>query len=130
MSIAQSEFIRAEEALKATEDYVLGVAVQDQDKLTKLFAETAHIVGIDEGVSICVPRDRWINAICTPERAGTGSPNYEVVSLNLAGNVAVVIVRTSYGRFDYTDVLTLLKHEDETRITQKCFHQRERTNSG
>ncbi|MDR6759102.1 hypothetical protein J2Y48_004418 [Mycoplana sp. BE70] len=126
MTSFPTDALVCEEALKAAEDYVLGVATQDRERLTTLFAETAHIVGVDEGKAISIPRDRWINAMCAPERAGQGSRKYQVVAVHLAGDVGVIIVHTSNGRFDYCDVLALLKYDGTTRITQKSFHQCER----
>lgn len=112
-----------EKVQDAVEAYVRGVAEQDRQALALLFAETAHITGIDEGTRVSVPRDRWIEAVCAPQRAGAGSLDYRITSVNLAETVAVAMVRTTYGRFSYEDVLTLLGEEAGTRVTGKTFHQ-------
>ncbi len=97
-----------EKVRDAVEAYVRGVAEQDRQALARLFAETAYITGMDEGTRVSVPRDRWIEAVCAPQRAGAGSLEYRITSVNLAETVALAMVRTTYGRFSYEDVLTLL----------------------
>lgn len=116
-----------EKALRAVDAYISGVARQDREALMRLFAETAHITGIDEGAMVSVPRDRWIEAVCAPQRAGAGSLDYRITSLDVAETVAVVVVRTFYGSFAYADVLTLLGEQDAVRVTGKTFHQYDAT---
>lgn len=123
MSEAEAPHLQIGEVLKLAREYVIGVASQNAGQLAGAFAETAHVIGVDEGQSVNIPRDRWIDAMCAPERKGLGSETYQVGSVNLAGSVATVTVMTTYGRFHYIDLLTLMKHENRTRIIQKCFHQ-------
>lgn len=116
--------MNAEAALAKARDYVVGVHRQDADLLRATFDETAHIMGFDEGKRINVPRGRWVNFVCAPERAGWGVGEYEVVSVQIAGTVAVVVVDTKFGRFKYRDVLTVIDGTDRIPvIASKAFHQ-------
>lgn len=113
-----------EAALAKARDYVVGVQRQDADLLRATFDETAQITGLDEGKRINVPRDRWVDFVCAPDRAGWGKPDYEIVSVQIAGTVAVVVVDTQYGRFKYRDFLAMIERADcPPMIASKVFHQ-------
>lgn len=123
MSGEEAEHLELGDVLELVREYVTGVSSQNSRQLADAFAETAHIVGIDEGQPVSIPRDRWIDTMCKPERQGMGSESYQIGSVNLAGSVATMTIVTTYGRFRYVDLLTVMKHGKRTRIMQKCFHQ-------
>lgn len=114
-------------SLEAVEDgvrrYITGVAKQDRAMLAELFAPTAHITGIDEGKPISVPRDRWIEAVCAPEKAGAGAPDYRITSVTITETVACAFVETLYGRFRYCDALTFVAAGSGLQVSGKTFHQ-------
>lgn len=114
-------------SLETVEDgvrrYITGVATQDRAMLAALFAPTAHITGIDEGKAISVPRDRWIEAVCAPDKAGAGAPDYRITSVTVMHTVACAFVETTYGRFRYCDALTFVASGPGVQVSGKTFHQ-------
>ncbi|MCB1496261.1 MAG: nuclear transport factor 2 family protein [Bauldia sp.] len=113
----------ADEAMAAAEGYVRGVAEQDRAGLRALFAGTATISGLDEGNWVDVPRDRWIDFVCAPERKGAGAAESRIRSVTLEESVATVVVETVFGGFRYHDILLVGAHPDGPRILCKAFHQ-------
>lgn len=114
-------------SLEAVEDgvrrYITGVAKQDRAMLAALFAPTAHVTGIDEGKPISVPRDRWIEAVCAPDKAGAGSLDFRITSVTVMHTVACAFVETTYGRFRYCDALTFVASPGGIQVSGKTFHQ-------
>lgn len=114
-------------SLAAVEDgvrqYIMGVAKQDRAMLADLFAPTAHVTGIDEGKPISVPRDRWIEAVCAPDKAGAGLPDYRITAVTIIETVACAFVETTYGRFRYCDALTFVASGSGVQVSAKTFHQ-------
>lgn len=114
-------------SLAAVEDgvrrYIMGVAKQDRGMLAELFAPTAHVTGIDEGRPISVPRDRWIEVVCAPEKAGAGLPDYRITAVTIIETVACAFVETTYGRFRYCDALTFVASGSGVQVSAKTFHQ-------
>jgi hypothetical protein len=114
-------------SLETVEDgvrrYITGVARQDKAMLAALFAPTAHITGIDEGKPISVPRDRWIEVVCAPDKAGAGAPDYRISSVTIMDTVACAFVETLYGGFRYCDALTFVAAGSDIQVSGKTFHQ-------
>ncbi len=119
--------MRADQAITAVQAYISGVAQQDAEALRDLFDANAHVIGLDEGRFGSVPRDRWIAFVTSPERKGAGCETFEVLALNIHGSAAAVVVRTRFGAFDYTDILSLLLVDGAVRVVGKTYHQHERS---
>ena len=110
-------------ALGAVQAYIQGVARQDAEALRRLFDANAHIAGLDEGKFGSVPRDRWIAFVTSPERKGAGQEDFDILSLTIHDTAAAAVVRTRFGAFDYTDILSLLLVDGSVRIVAKTYHQ-------
>jgi hypothetical protein len=115
--------VTLDQAIAAATAYVSGVARQDAEALRQLFDTDAHIVGIDEGKFTSVPRDRWIAFVTSPDRKGAGAEEFDVVSVTIHHSAAAVSVRTRYGAFEYTDILSMLLVDGSVRIVGKTYHQ-------
>ncbi|MHA6641311.1 nuclear transport factor 2 family protein [Mesorhizobium sp. A623] len=115
--------MKHEQAIGAVQAYIVGVARQDAEALRKLFAPTAHIVGMDEATYSAVPRDRWIDFVTAPERKGAGLEAFEIQGMTLHGSAGAVVVKTRFGAFDYTDILSLLLVDGSVRVVAKTYYQ-------
>ncbi len=115
--------MKLEQAVAAARAYISGVARQDAEALRQLFDENAHIVGLDEGRFGSVPRDRWIAFVTSPERKGAGGEEFEILSVTIQETAASLALRTRFGKFDYTDILSLLLVDGSVRVVAKTYHQ-------
>ena len=107
----------------AVRDYVLSVARQDARALERLFDASATIIGLDEGKFGSVPRDRWIAFVTSEARMGAGQEDFAILNVTIHETVGTAVVRTRFGAFDYTDVLSLVRVAGSVRIVGKVYHQ-------
>ncbi len=119
--------MKLDQAVDAVQAYISGVARQDANALRSLFDEHAHIIGLDEGKPGAVPRDRWISFVTSPDRKGAGQEEFDILALTIHGTAAAAVVRTRFGAFDYTDILSLLLVDGSVRVVAKTYHQHERS---
>jgi hypothetical protein len=119
--------VKLDQAVAAAQAYISGVARQEAEALRQLFDVNAHIVGLDEGKFGSVPRDRWIAFVTSPERKGAGGEEFEILSVTIHDTAAAVALRTRFGAFDYTDILSLLLVDGSVRVVGKTYHQHEKS---
>ena len=116
-----------DQAIAAAKAYIAGVARQDAEALRQLFDANAHIVGLDEGKFGSVPRDRWISFVTSPDRKGAGCEGFDILNVTIHDTAAAVALKTRFGAFDYTDILSLLLVEGSVRVVGKTYHQHDKS---
>jgi len=106
------------------DDYFQGMYKSDTALLTRAFHEDARITGYDEGTLINNPISgfiKFVGTVSAPEADGE-TFDMEIVSIDMAGDAAMVKVHDLYKGLRFVDFLTLLKFEDGWRIVNKTFH--------
>jgi hypothetical protein len=116
-SAAQAE-VRA-----AAEAYGAALHGCDVAALAALFDPRAHLYGVEDGATVDLPRDAWLERVAARERPPAGSQPYcRVEMVDLSGpETAVVRVAVAVGPRRFTDYLSLLKVGGTWRVIAKVY---------
>jgi len=84
-------------------------------KITGYLNDELHEMSVDDFAGFVVSQQ--------PSAKDKGeAERLDILSLEIAGNTAVAIVRDDYLGFTFVDTLSLLKHDGQWRIYNKLFH--------
>ena len=105
-------------------DYLEGMIYGDDEQLRRsmhpLCMQAGHVGGEYEFIS----RDAFIDAIRSAERLTKGVPfRWEVVTLDITGNIAMAKVTDDCFGSTWTDFLTFIKHDGQWRIVMKALFE-------
>lgn len=106
---------------KAVQYYFDGLDTSDASLLKKAFFEEAQLMAIRNGEYWEVPFEKWVGNF-GPKKASGGDKKYEITSIDIAGNAALVKTHLDYPNVTYLDYLALLKFDDTWKIVNKSFH--------
>lgn len=111
-------------ALRAvTLDYLDGMIYADEAKLRRAFHPQCLLVGHFGGRLEYDPVGVFIDLVKKEGGLAPGTPYFaEIVSIDIAGDIAVVKSTNDFLGLRYTDYLTMLKHEDRWCIVNKAFY--------
>lgn len=112
-------------AITATvRDYVEGMVFNDDAKLRRAFDAKASIIGHFVGGKFeWLSLDQFIAAVKGPGPAPAGSePVWDVVTLDITGDTAVVKITDEFAGLRFTDTLSLLKREGNWQIVNKIYY--------
>ena len=112
------------DALRAvTQDYLDGMIYVDEAKLRHAFHPKCLIVGHFRGRLEYDPLDDFIAAVKKEGGPPAGTPYFaEIVSIDIAGDTAVVKSTNDYLGTRFTDYLTMLKTGGRWVIVNKVFY--------
>ena len=111
-------------ALRAvTLEYLDGMIYADEAKLRRAFHPQCLLVGHFGGRLEYDPVDLFIAQVMKGGGLAPGTPYFaEIVSIDVAGDIAVVKSTNDFLGLRYTDYLTMLKHEGRWCIVNKAFY--------
>jgi hypothetical protein len=111
-------------ALRAVgRDYLDGMMYADEAKLRRAFHPKCLIVGHFRDRLEYDPLDAFIDAVKAEGAVPAGTPYFaEIVSIDIAGDTAVVKVIDDYLGSRFTDYLTMVKTEGRWVIVNKAFY--------
>ena len=112
------------DALRAvTQDYLDGMIYVDEAKLRRAFHPKCLIVGHFRGRLEYDPLDDFVASMKKEGGPPPGTPYFaEIVSIDIAGDTAVVKSTNDYLGVRFTDFLTMLKDEGRWVIVNKVFY--------
>ena len=102
--------------------YVEGMARGDEGALRRAFHARAASIGHFDGALEWATLDEFI-AACEAEAIAPNAelPPFEIESISVAGDTAMVRVTNVWAGLDFRDSLTLLHHEGRWQIVAKVF---------
>lgn len=109
---------------RTVDDYFLGMYEGDVERLRDAFDATARLHGYFKGRMTNLALEDWLKSIAaapSPKSKGEAF-DMRIVSVDVAGDVAVAKVADLYRGLRFTDYLTLLRREDRWVIVSKAFH--------
>ncbi len=101
--------------------YAECMAESDPAKVRSAFHPAAHIVGYLEDGLHDMTVDEFAGFV-EAQPVAEGSPRFEVLSINVAGATAGVIVRCDYLGLTFLDTLSLIETDGTWSIYNKLFH--------
>ena len=112
----------AEQAIQAVlKTYSECMSQSDPDKARSAFRPAARIVGYLEDGLHDMSLDEFAGFVSAqPEAEGT--PRFDILSVNVAGATAGVIVRCDYLGLTFLDTLAFLETDGRWSIYNKLFH--------
>jgi hypothetical protein len=113
---------RFEEISATVEDYVVGMARGDAERLVRAFHPRASEIGHFDGELLWNGMPEFI-ALCEAEAIAETDPvpAWQIDAISVAGDTAVVQVTNYWAGEKFTDSLTLLRHEGRWQIVAKVF---------
>jgi hypothetical protein len=111
-------------ALRAvTRDYLDGMMYADEAKLRRAFHPKCLVVGHFRGRLEYDPLDAFIESVKNEGALPVGTPYFaEIVSIDIAGDTAVVKLIDDYLGIRFTDYLTMIMTEGRWVIVNKAFY--------
>ena len=104
-------------------DYLDGMIYADEAKLRRAFHPKCLVVGHFRGKLEYDPLDAFIAACKTEGSLPPGTPYFaEIVSIDIAGDTAVVKLIDDYLGVRFTDYLTMVMTEGRWVIVNKAFY--------
>ena len=101
--------------------YAECMAESDPVKVRSAFHPAAHIVGyLEDGLHDMTVEE--FAGFVEAQPAAEGSPRFDVLSVNIAGATAGVIVRCDYLGLTFLDTLSFIETEGKWSIYNKLFH--------
>ena len=105
------------------QDYLDGMIYVDEAKLQRAMHPKCQVIGHFNGRLEYDPRDEFIAAVKRDGGPAVGTPYFaEIVSIDKAGDTAVVKSNNDYLGVRFTDYLTLLKTDGRWVIVNKVFY--------
>ncbi len=104
-------------------DYLTGMVFAEGETLRRVLHPRWHCIGHYEGALEWLAREEFIEA-CEAARPEDPDPDFywEIQSLEIVGDTARAKVVDDYLGQRFTDILTLLKHEDAWLHVNKVFY--------
>jgi hypothetical protein len=124
MTSASQDIGSAFSAVRAVAcDYLDGMMYADEAKLRRAFHPKCLVVGHFRGRLEYDPLDAFIEACKEEGSIPAGTPYFaEVVSIDIAGDTAVVKLIDDYLGVRFTDYLTMVMTEGRWVIVNKAFY--------
>lgn len=115
-----------EQRIRATiQTYFEGMYESSADKTHAAFHPNARITGyLQDGLQEMTVNDfaKFVASQQPSAKEKGEPPRLDVLSLEIAGNTAVAMVRDDYLGMTFVDTLSFLKTDDDWRIYNKLFH--------
>jgi len=105
--------------VKAIEYYMEGGRKASSEVAKKGFAETATMSWNENGKLQSVPIQRLFNGFDSWQPTDV---SYEIISCEVADDVAMVAINSQFGDAKYTDMFTLVKDGEDWKIVSKVYH--------
>jgi len=106
-----------------TRDYLDGMMYADEAKLRRAFHPKCLVIGHFRGRLEYDPLDAFIGACKKEGSIPPGAPYFaEIVSIDIAGDTAVVELIDDYLGVRFTDYLTMVMTEGRWVIVNKVFY--------
>ena len=124
ISSGEQTFIHADEnelaGIRKALDLYCEASVQGDSKVAApAFASTATMSFVEDGKLVSVP----IQALFDYYNATGKQPaSYEIVSCDVATDVAIVSIKSQFGDARFEDMFTLVKDGDDWKIISKVYH--------
>lgn len=100
-------------------DLYVGASVKGDSRIAQpAFAATATISHSENGRLVSAP----ISELFAFYDSGAMPASYEISDCNVAGDVAVVRIESTFGETRYADMFSLVKDGTEWKIISKVFH--------
>lgn len=108
--------------MDAVDAYATGLAFGDEEAIRLAFHPNAQFIGRFEGELEWEGLDAFILA-CREGALEPGEtpPSYEMHSVEVAGDTAMVKLATVWGGLNFFDTLNLVRHEDRWQIVTRIF---------
>ena len=104
-------------------DYIHGMIYGPDDLLRRAMHPHCMQAGHFRGEYEFMPRDAFIEAIAPEPKQPAGSPvTFNILSIDLTGDVAVVKLTDDCFGTRFTDYLTLIRHDGSWQIVMKAFY--------
>lgn len=105
--------------IKAIDCYIEGGRQASSEVAKKGFAETATMSWSENGKLVSVPIQTLFDGFDQWEPTES---SYDIISCEVAGDVAMVAIDSKFGDACYTDMFTLVKDGDDWKIVSKVYH--------
>ncbi|MDP3898540.1 MAG: nuclear transport factor 2 family protein [Mesorhizobium sp.] len=111
------------DAVEATvSDYVEGMVFADEAKLRRAFHPAGVVVGHYEDTLEWLSLEDFIASCAAAGPAPLGTKaSFDILTLDMTGDVATVKVTDEYLGARFTDYLTLLEHDGRWQIVNKTY---------
>lgn len=107
-------------------NYVEGMVFADEALLRQAFHPSCYIIGHFQGTLEWLSLNDFVSAILVEGPAtGDVKPFWQVESMDVTGDAAVVKIIDDYNGMRFTDYLSLLKIDDHWIITNKLYYYHE-----
>lgn len=104
-------------------NYVTAMTAGDRAALENIFFEKACEVGHYEGELLWNERNDFIR-MCEDEADSAATAWWEIRTITIHGDIAVVHVENTWAGMHFDDLLTLLKHQGAWRVVSKAYRIR------
>lgn len=102
--------------------YLEGMIYGQRDKLERAMHPQCMQAGHFGGAYEYLDREGFIQSVVGETAIPEGSPyDYDILSIDITGDVAVVKVADACFGTTFTDYLTMIKHEGQWQIVMKAF---------
>lgn len=105
-------------------DYIEGMVQNDAAKLRRAMHERACEIGHYDGKLLWQDREAMIAMIEAGTSEPDAAPHWQIHSISIDGDVAVVRVEDDWAGSNFLDVLILLRRDRKWVIISKAFHVR------
>lgn len=105
--------------VKAIDSYVEGGRQGSSEPARKGFAETATMSWSEDGKLVSVPIQTLFDGF---DQWDPTPASYEILSCEVAGDVAMVAIDSKFGDACFTDMFTLVKDGYDWKIVSKVYH--------
>ncbi|MCF2447616.1 nuclear transport factor 2 family protein [Dyadobacter sp. CY345] len=105
--------------LRAIDFYVEGGRKASGKITAEAFSPTATMSFTEDGKLKSVPIQALIDGF---EKGEPMEASYELTTLDVAEDVAIVRIESQFGPGKYSDMFTLVKDGDQWKIVSKIFH--------
>lgn len=107
-------------AIRKALDLYCEASVKGDSKIAEpAFAPTATMSYVENGKLVPLPIKALFNYY---DLTGPQSASYEITSCNVATDVAIVSIDSTFGETRFADMFTLVKDGDDWKIISKIYH--------
>ena len=104
-------------------EYLKGMIYGQENRLRESMHPKCMQAGHYSGQYEFIPRDAFIEAIKGEKKEPEGSPfNYEIPLIDITGDIAIAKINDECFGTNWTDYLTLIKHDGNWQIVMKAFY--------
>ncbi|MCD0456390.1 nuclear transport factor 2 family protein [Chryseobacterium sp. LC2016-27] len=115
----QSTQAQKDGILQAIDLYAESGRLGDSKPAKQAFSETATMSWNENGELKSVPIQSLYDIF---DSGDPGEASYELTTLNVEEDVAIVRIESQFGSVKYADMFTLVKEDDRWKIVSKVYH--------